>query len=210
MCLQPSVVCLAVLVASPALAQIGNPGFMAPETRMEAPGVQAPNQINATDRLFAQLATEGGLAEVAFGKMAANRARADAVGEFARRMVEEHDAANEKLAGIADKSKIPLPDALNPEHQAMRERLEELEGEAFDLAYMRGQVVDHQKTTQLLLWQINWGQDPELKAFAAETLPKVLDHLAAARGIVGELANAQVARAESPPAKERAAPRPQQ
>jgi putative membrane protein len=186
------VVILAVLPAA-ALAQIGNPAFMAPDTRFESPGVPAPNQTNTTDRVFAELAAEGGLAEVTFGELAEGRSGATAVGDFARRMVDDHTAANDRLAGIAEKSRIPLPDALNSEHAALRDRLETLEGAAFDLAYMRGQVVDHQKTVQLLVWEIGQGQDAELQRYAAEILPAVLDHLAMARGIVAELAREEVA-----------------
>jgi putative membrane protein len=178
-----------------ALAQIGNPGFMAPDTRFETPGVPAPNQRNAADTLFAQLAAEGGKAEVAFGELAAEKAQADSVSEFANRMAKDHSAANEDLAAIAEKGKIPLPDELNAEHQAMLERLRGLEPAAFDLAYMRGQVVDHQKTVVLLTWEINAGQDAELQRFASAKLPTILGHLHMAQGIVDKLSRAQVAEA---------------
>ena len=172
----------------PPLAQIGNPGFLAPDTRFEAPGVPAPNQTNTTDKLFARLAAEGGLAEVTL-RRAGGRAGAGAseVSDFARRMVDDHTAANETLAGIAEQGGIPLPDALNAEHAWMRDHLEGLEGAAFDLEYMRGQVVDHQKTVQLLVYEIGQGQNGELQRFAAATLPTVLGHLEMAREIVAEL-----------------------
>ena len=44
--------------------------------------------------------------------------------------------------------------------------------------YVRGQVVEHQKTVQLLEWEMGSGQQGPLQRFAASTLPKVLDHLA--------------------------------
>lgn len=183
--------------ALPALgfAQIGNPGFMAPDTRFDARGLPEPHQPNANDILFAQLVAEGGMAEVALAELAAERAGAGAVGEFARRMIEDHSAANDRLAGLAEASGIPLPDGLNPEHQAMRDRLEGMEGAGFDLAYMRGQVVDHQKTTQLLIWEISDGQDGELQRFAAAMLPTILDHLRQAREIVADLSHDRVAEA---------------
>jgi putative membrane protein len=192
---------LALLPAA-ALAQIGNPGFMNPLTRFDPPGVPAPGQNNTTDQLFARLVGEGGLAEVALGELAAGKAADPAVGDFARRMVEDHTAANERLAGIAEAGGIPLPDAPAPEHAAMRDRLEGLEGAAFDLAYMRGQVVDHQKAVQLLVWEINQGQNGELQRFAAAALPTVLDHLETGRALVDRLARGEVAAAEP-------APRPQ-
>lgn len=187
------------------LAQIGNPGFMAPDTRFDSPGVPAPNQPNDNDKLFAQLAAEGGLAEVALAELASGKAQAPAVGDFARRMAEDHSAANDELAGLAEKSGIPLPDDLNPEHAAMRAQLEGLEGAAFDLAYMRGQVVDHQKTAQILIWEINSGQDGDLQRFAAGKLPTILEHLQLARGIVNELSGV----AEAAPAPDAEPPEPE-
>jgi putative membrane protein len=62
---------LAVLPVSAVMAQIGNPAGMAPDTRLEAPGKPAPNQTNYQNRLFAQLAAGGGMAEVEFGNLAA-------------------------------------------------------------------------------------------------------------------------------------------
>lgn len=184
----------AVLIfASAASAQIGNPANMAPDTRMESPGVPAPNQTNTQDRLFAQLVTAGGKAEVELGKLAAEKASSSAVKTFAQRMVDDHSAANEKLAGIAGKSKIPLPDKLDKDHQAIRADIEKLDGAAFDLAYMQAQVVDHQKTAQLLEWEIGSGQDAELQRFASETLPTVLDHLEMARVLTADLSQQMAA-----------------
>lgn len=190
------VVALAFL-ATPAQAQMGNPGFMLPDTRFDEQGFPVPHQPNANDRLFAMLAAEGGQAEVTFGELAAASASNSAVAEFGRRMVEDHTAANEKLAAIAEDSGIPLPEELSAEHQAMLERLQELGGAEFDLAYMRGQLVDHQKTTQLLIWEIGFGQDGALQRYAADTLPTVLDHLEQVRAILGELTQTQIA--ASPP-----------
>ena len=192
---------MALVTPGAAAAQIGNPAMMAPDTRFEAPGVPGPNETNTTDVLFAQLTAEGGLAEVVLGELATERAVSEAVQEFAARMVEDHTTANDELAGIAERSEIPLPDELNAEHQAMQARLEALEGAAFELAYMRGQVVDHQKTVQLLIWEIGFGQARELQNFASDTLPVVLGHLKDARAIVAELTQVDVALnpAENPP-----------
>jgi len=182
------------------LAQIGNPGFMSPDTRFDAQGIPEPNQPNDTDKLFAQLVAEGGKAEVALAGLAADRADATEVGDFARRMTEDHTGANDQLASLAAASSIPLPDGLNAEHQAMQAQLESLEGRAFDLAYMQGQVVDHQKTAQLMIWEIAYGQDVGLQQFAIATLPRILEHLRLARGIVDDLSHDRIAET-APPAE---------
>ena len=65
---------LAILPSS-VCAQIGNPAGMAPDTKMESPGVPAPNQTNYQDRLFARLATVGGNAEVDLATLASDARR---------------------------------------------------------------------------------------------------------------------------------------
>jgi len=181
-----------------AAAQMGNPGFMAPDTRTDESGMPAADQKNAADILFVQLLGEGGLAEVALGELAVEKAGAPAVEAFAERMVADHGAANTRLTAIAEDADIVMPAELNPEHVAMRETLAAMDAAVFDLDYMRAQVVEHQKAAQLLEWEINAGQNAPLQGFAAETLPTVLQHLVMAREIVEVLAREQVAAA--PPA----------
>lgn len=183
-----------IVLPTVANAQIGNPGFMSPDTKFNASGIPAPKQPNASDKLFAQLATAGGLAEVSFAQLAVDKAQASAVGEYAQRMKDDHSAANKNLASIADDNNVPLPKELNPEHAAMRDQFKKLNGADFDLAYMRGQVVNHQKTATLLIWEIGSGQDAKLQQFATATLPTVLEHLRLAREIVADLSSNQVAK----------------
>src|SRR3954468_897186 len=104
--------------AQPAAAQMGNPGFMAPSTKLEPSGIPAPHQPNNDDRLFVQLVGEGGLAEVALAELAATKATTGSVKDFANRMRADHGPANEKLASLAKGAGIDPPSELNGEHQA--------------------------------------------------------------------------------------------
>lgn len=191
--------CGIAVLPLPSVAQMANPGFMAPDTRNGADGLPATDQTNASDILFVQLVGEGGLAEVSLAELARDKAASDAVTGFAERMATDHGAANDRLAGIAKEAGVAVPDALDAEHATMRDNLEGMDAASFDLAYMRGQVVDHQKTATLLAWEITAGQNAGLQHFAADSLPVVLEHLAMARGIVEELALAQVAGAGPEP-----------
>lgn len=69
----------------------------------------------------------------------------------------------------------------------MRDRLQTMTGAEFDLAYIEGQVADHQKTAQLLEHEIGSGQQVDLKNFAAATLPVVIAHLRTAQELQAEL-----------------------
>jgi predicted outer membrane protein len=131
----------------------------------------------------------GGMAEVEFGRIADNKAVTDLVKEFARRMIEDHSKTNDELAKIAKQANIPLPTQLAPDHQAVKSDLDKASGINFDRAYMHGQVIDHQKTTILLQYEIGQGQDAALQRFAAETLPTVMVHLEMARNLLAELSD---------------------
>jgi putative membrane protein len=185
--------------ATPSLAQPApaNPAAMAPGTPQAAPGMPAPHQPNQNDRLFVYEATIGGRAGVEFGQLAEQKGRAQAVKDFGQQMATDHGKANQQLAQLAQAANIPQPPGLDEEHNAMRRQLQNLSGGDFDLAYIRGQVADHQKTAQLFEWQIGSGQDPQLKAFASEILPIIYRHLQMAQGIEQQLS--VVATGGSPP-----------
>jgi putative membrane protein len=174
---------LAVLLAGPASAQFGNPGFMAPDTRHSAPGVPAPNQNNTADALFLKLASEGGAAEVALGRLADRRGGEATIKGFGRTMIEDHGKANARLAALAKSSGVDLPKDLAPDHAAIHDALDKLSGAEFDDAYVDVQITEHQKTAQLLQWEMGAGQNAELQRFAAETLPVVLAHLRTAQDL---------------------------
>jgi putative membrane protein len=196
---------LALLAAAPAWSQTGagNSATMAPGTPQSTPGMPAPNQPNQNDRLFVDEATIGGRAEVEFGQLAQQKGRAEAVKDFGRQMAADHDQANQPLTQLAKAANIPQPGDLDEEHKAMCAIFDKLSGAEFDLAYIRGQTSDHQKTAQLLEWEIGSGQDPQLKGFASQILPIVLRHLQMATDIQNQLAATASTTAPTPRAPNR-------
>jgi putative membrane protein len=168
-------------------AQIGNSAGWSPDTRTEKAGLPSPDQSNYQDHLFAQLAAGGGLAGVDLGKLAAGKAVDPGVKRFAQRMADDHDKSNGKLKSIAQKSNIPLPTNIDAEHGKARADLNKLNGQQFDRAYLAYQMVEHQKTAQLLAWEIGQGEDADLQRFASENLPIVLEHLRVARDLAAQI-----------------------
>jgi putative membrane protein len=190
--------------ANPATPPPGNPGGMSPTTRESTPGKPAPHQINQADRTFVRTFAIGGLAEVDLAKLAAQKASTDAVKDLAQRMIKDHGEANDRLAPLAKANGIPLPDQFDSEQQSMRDRLQQTGKTEFDLAYIRGQIANHQKTVQLLIYQIGSGENDDLKKFASDTLPTVLDHLRMAQSIAAEISRtAQASPSQSAPAADK-------
>ena len=189
-----------VLCVAPVWAQPANPAGVPPGTPESAPGLPAPHQPNVPDRTFVQAAAIGGVAEVDLGRLAEQRGQMAAVKDFGRRMVEDHTQANEQLSRLAKPAGLAMPGGADAETRTMQSELMALHNGDFDRTYIREQIVAHQKTSQLLAYEIGSGQDPQLKGFAEKTLPVVFSHLAMAQTIYAELTGAGApANAESPP-----------
>lgn len=129
------------------------------------------------DTTFAAKAAVGGMAEVALGKMAAEKGSAKDVKDFAQMMTMDHGKANAELMSIAKAKNITLPAGLDAEHQAKSDSLSKLSGKDFDIAYVNAMVDGHKKTLALMQSEAANGKDTELKAFAAKTAPVVQMHL---------------------------------
>jgi putative membrane protein len=143
----------------------------------------------ASDASFVKQATEGGMAEVAKGKLAAEKASHDGVKQFGQKMVDDHTKAGDELKSIARGKNISLPgDTPRPPMQALLAKLEKLEGAAFDRAYVDDQIRDHEKTIALFEREAKTGKDADLKAFAEKTLPTLKEHLSMVRDLKTRLA----------------------
>jgi len=129
-----------------------------------------------------------GLAEVQLAELASGKTQNGEVKDFAALMIDDHGKANRELATLAKAARLRVPDAPSPEHKVAYMELKGLDGGAFDVAYMRNQLQEHQKAAILLEWEINSGQDAPLQQFASQTLPVVLRHLEMAKKVKASLA----------------------
>lgn len=144
------------------------------------PGMNNPDTMTlkkVDDKKFAKDAALGGLTEVELGKLAAQKGSRDDVKQFGQKMVDDHGKANEQLKETAGKSSIDVPAALDAKHQARIEKLSKLSGAEFDKAYIKDQLKDHQQDVAAFQSEAQGGTDPNLKQFAAATLPTLQEHL---------------------------------
>jgi putative membrane protein len=133
--------------------------------------------MKSPDTTFAMKAAQGGMAEVQMGKLAAERAGSADVKAFGQQMVDDHSKANDDLKSVAEKEGMTLPADMNAHQHAMYSRLEKLSGAAFDRAYVRDMVMDHQEDVKEFQKETNSGKDDQIKAFASRTLPVIQGHL---------------------------------
>jgi putative membrane protein len=135
------------------------------------------------DAAFFKHAAEGGIAEVEAGTLAQSKGNSQAVKDFGSMMVTDHSAANDKLKGIAAQENISLPTTSSVKQMATKAKLELLSGDTFDKAYIKDQVVAHERTVTLFRKEIASGSDSQAKDFATATLPTIRAHLKKIRSI---------------------------
>ncbi|HEY0408153.1 MAG TPA: DUF4142 domain-containing protein [Pyrinomonadaceae bacterium] len=140
-------------------------------------------RFSSADQKFAMEAAMGSMAEVELGRLAAQRGSSDAVKQFGQRMVNDHSQANSELMQLASTKGITLPTALDAKHQSQMAKMSQLSGAAFDRAYSKEMVKDHEKDVSLFQKQSMRGGDSDLKSFAAKTLPTLQEHLQMARAL---------------------------
>jgi len=151
-----------------------------PNPSMQNEPTTTPDSV-FSDEDFAKDAAQGGLAEVKFGQLAQEKGASDAVRSFGKRMVEDHLKANEQLKDVALREKVKLPTELSKKNQKNYDRLAQLSGDAFDRAYARDMVRDHQDDIAAFKQEASSGQNQAIKNFALQTLPTLEDHLKMAR-----------------------------
>lgn len=133
--------------------------------------------VDKDDAKFAVEAANGGMGEVNMGKIAQQNAANPRVKSFGAMMVNDHSKANDELMALAKEKNITLPAAVNEDEQKMEADLTKKTGKDFDKAYVDGMVKDHKDDIKAFEGASKNCKDPDIKAFAAKTLPTLRMHL---------------------------------
>jgi putative membrane protein len=132
-------------------------------------------------------AVEDSRAEVQVSQLALQKSQRQDVKEFAQRMVKDHSALIQRIESLAREKHVKLPDGTTLVQKASYEKLAHTDGD-FDKDYMDHNVSDHQDDIKKFGEQANSGKDAEVKALAAETLPKLQEHLKLAKALDAKIA----------------------
>jgi putative membrane protein len=138
-------------------------------------GKKMSDKSAADPATFVRKAALGGMTEVETSKLAATKAQDPQVRSFAQKMVTDHSAANEELKALAQKKGLMVPTSLDPEHQAIVQKLSSKSGAEFDSAYSKQMMKDHEKTVKLFKGASH-SSDTDIAAWAQKTLPTLEQH----------------------------------
>jgi len=128
-----------------------------------------------------------GIAEVELADVAQERARRSDVKQLAEKIKQDHQRANEQVKSLAQQKGAALPQEPDNKHKREKQRLTKLQGEDFDRAYINAMVKDHKHDIQAFEKEARDSKDPDVKAFAAQTVPVLREHLEQAQQLQKEL-----------------------
>jgi putative membrane protein len=142
-------------------------------------------KLTSHEKTFIREVAEAGHLQVMLGKLAEQRAESSAVKSFGQRMIDDHTKVNEKLDVLAKEKGVALPaPSASPKAE---QQLSKLKGAAFDRAYMKDMVRDHEHDVAAFQAQAKSATDPQLRSFVNEALPVLQEHLAEAKSIEKDL-----------------------
>lgn len=158
------------LVAGTALAQSSTAQPMEPSKAAEL-------LMSNKDSTFMKNAASAGMFEVEASKVAQQKATDPKLKEFAQKMIDDHTKANDELKSLASSKNITLPTTLAKHQQMMLDHLnKEQQGKDFDEAYRHEMLVSHKEAISLFDNAARNAKDPEVKSWAAQTLPTLKEH----------------------------------
>lgn len=147
------------------------------------------NEIPKTgDAAFVDSAARAGLFEVESSKLALERATSPQLKQFAQMMIDDHNKANAELKELVDAEKpagvTSIPGEMGSDRQAKIDDLRALRVVSeFEAKYKQLQIEVHQQALSLFENEAATGTSPALKDWAAQTLPKLQDHLGQIRAM---------------------------
>ena len=139
----------------------------------------ASSALSPVDYQFVAEANLGSPFQVDSGRLGEKRAEDAVVRYYAHLTVVTHILVVDALNTILKRKGImPSPDTLlRGAYNTMIATLKTEHGVVFDRDYVDGQVEYQKGNTALFQNEIQNGTNPDLKAFARQTLPKIEDHL---------------------------------
>ena len=142
-----------------------------------APGAPPAAAAPAADKTFAEKAASAGIAEVAITRLVIDKATSADVKKLGEHLYKDHTETNQELAKLATLKGITLPAEPDQEKKREIEKVAALTSAELDRTVLDNLAQSHRESIELFEREANEGSDPELKAFAAKTLPTLREHL---------------------------------
>lgn len=131
---------------------------------------------SSVDTFLKQTAV-GNQFEIDSSKLALSKSNSADVTAFATQMVNDHGAAGTAFKKAVSDAELEEPSTSDDKHDSLLKDLRAKSGADFDKAYIDAQKQGHVETVALFEAYAKDGDNPRMKQFAQELLPKLRQHL---------------------------------
>jgi putative membrane protein len=139
---------------------------------------QDPNGTSAMmDKAFVRQALQGGMAEVQLGQLALQKSSNPDVKQFAQKMVDDHTKLGDEMKQVAQQMNVKAPDSLSGKDKSTISKLNALNGDEFDKAYIKDMVKDHKQDAKEFKQEAQNASNPALKQVATQGAQVIDQHL---------------------------------
>jgi putative membrane protein len=177
----------ALLTVPSAIAQMAHPSTPTQASPTQQQGVSPIDQANANqdpngasqmaDKAFVRDALEGGMTEVQLGQLALQKSSNDDVKQFAQKMIDDHTKLGDEMKQVAVQMKIKVPDSPSKKDKSAIAKLQALNGDDFDKAYIKDMVKDHQQDLKAFKQEAQTTANPDLKQVVNQGGQVIDEHL---------------------------------
>jgi putative membrane protein len=159
----------------------------APTPTPAATPSQSADREMSNDLPFLREAAGVNLMEVRLGQLAQSKASNAAVKQFGQRMVNDHTKIEQDLSSMVSANGIALNPTLTSDQNDKINSLQNLSGPQFDQAYITLMVQGHQNDVAQFENQSQNSDSPQVRDFAARSLPVLQQHLSYAQQVARQI-----------------------
>lgn len=145
--------------------------------------VVAPVDPAAKTLEFATKAANGDMIEIETSKIALTKTKNAEVKKLAQMMIADHTKTSAELKALAGKTTVAIPAALEGGNMATVDNIKNADATGFDDKYLDTIIDAHEDGVEAFKDYSENGQEPEFKAWATATLPKLQMHLDGAKAL---------------------------
>jgi putative membrane protein len=148
------------------------------QSTAEKTGVNSVIGVAPKTEDFVLEAASSDMFEIESSRLALERSN-EKTKPFAQQMLTDHQKTSDELKAMVTSGKVKatIPTAMSSAHQGMLDDLKKLQGEEFTKQYHSDQEDVHEDAVDLFKRYGDEGDNAELKAWAAKTLPALEHHL---------------------------------
>jgi len=147
------------------------------------------NESKDDDSEFLVAAAESDLMEIEIGNLAISKGTDPGVKEFGKMLVADHTKSANEMKPFAENLQVSLPAAITDKGKEKFNDLNEKTGKDFDQKFADMMVSNHEDAISKMEKASEDAKDPAIKAWAAEKVPVLKNHLQHAKTLKDKVNN---------------------